>query len=70
MGASYSYRVRATDAAGNLSSYSNVASATTQTRHAAADGAEESDGDSGERESDQSELDGVDGQRGSDRLSD
>ncbi len=28
---SYSYRVRATDAAGNLSGYSNVASATTQT---------------------------------------
>jgi YD repeat-containing protein len=28
---SYSYRVRATDAAGNLSSYSSVASATTQT---------------------------------------
>ena len=28
---SYSYRVRATDAAGNLSAYSNVASATTQT---------------------------------------
>ncbi|HYR88021.1 MAG TPA: fibronectin type III domain-containing protein [Terriglobia bacterium] len=28
-GASYSYRVRATDAAGNLSGYSNVASATT-----------------------------------------
>ncbi len=27
---SYSYRVRATDAAGNLSPYSNVASATTQ----------------------------------------
>ena len=30
-GASYSYRVRATDAAGNLSSYSNVATATTPT---------------------------------------
>jgi fibronectin type 3 domain-containing protein len=29
-GTSYSYRVRATDAAGNLSGYSNVASATTQ----------------------------------------
>ena len=29
-GTSYSYRVRATDAAGNLSAYSNVASATTQ----------------------------------------
>jgi len=29
VGTSYSYRVRATDAAGNLSSYSNVASATT-----------------------------------------
>jgi chitodextrinase len=26
---SYSYRVRATDAAGNLSAYSNIASATT-----------------------------------------
>ncbi len=30
-GTSYSYRVRATDAAGNLSAYSNVASATTTT---------------------------------------
>ena len=30
-GVSYSYRVRATDAAGNLSAYSNVASATTAT---------------------------------------
>lgn len=30
-GTSYSYRVRATDAAGNLSGYSNTASATTQT---------------------------------------
>ena len=30
LGTSYSYRVRATDAAGNLSPYSNVASATTQ----------------------------------------
>src|SRR3989441_1126296 len=30
-GTSYSYRVRATDAAGNLSSYSNAASATTDT---------------------------------------
>ena len=28
-GAGYNYRVRATDAAGNLSAYSNVASATT-----------------------------------------
>ena len=39
-GTSYSYRVRATDAAGNLSPYSNVASATTRPGHAAADGAE------------------------------
>ena len=31
VGTSYSYRVRATDAAGNLSTYSNTASATTQT---------------------------------------
>jgi hypothetical protein len=34
-GTSYSYRVRATDAAGNLSSYSNIVSATTATTVAA-----------------------------------
>ena len=43
-GTSYSYRVRATDAAGNLSPYSNVASTTTA-GHAGADGADESDSD-------------------------
>ena len=37
--------------------------------HAAADGADESDGDGDQRKPDQSELDGVDGQRGSDRIS-
>ncbi len=37
--------------------------------HDAADGAGGSDGDGGEHEPDQSELDGVDGQRGGDRLS-
>ena len=64
---SYSYRVRATDAAGNLSPYSNVASAS-NSGHATADGAEQSDGD-GKREPDQSELDGIDGQRGGDGIS-
>ncbi len=46
---SYSYRVRATDAAGNLSAYSNTASATTPAApdtHAA-DGADGADGDGG-----------------------
>ena len=65
---SYSYRVRATDAAGNLSPYSNVASATipdTQPPTAPS----ESDGD-GEREPDQSELDGIDGQRRGDGILD
>ena len=62
---SYSYRVRATDAAGNLSAYSNVASATTQAlipshrRRRANLTATAS-----QREPDQSELDGVDGQVG------
>ena len=66
---SYSYRVRATDAAGNLSPYSNVASATTQPDTQPPTAPSESDGDGGERESDQSELDGIDGQRGSDGVS-
>ena len=46
-GTSYSYRVRATDAAGNLSAYSNMASATTAAaaRHDAADGADGAGGD-------------------------
>src|SRR5439155_18903447 len=38
-------------------------------RHDTADGAEQSDGDGGEREPDQSELDGVDGRRGGDGVS-
>ena len=37
--------------------------------HAAADGAGQSDSDGGERDPDQPELDGLDGQRGRDRLS-
>ena len=43
-GTSYSYRVRATDAAGNLSTYSNTASATTpRSRHDRADAARDAD---------------------------
>ena len=45
---SYSYRVRATDAAGNLGAYGNTATAVTPTpRHAAADRAGHADGDRG-----------------------
>ena len=45
---SYSYQVRAVDAAGNKGAYSNVASATTSTVDThAADGADESDRDGG-----------------------
>ena len=59
---SYSYRVRAVDAAGNLSAYSNVASATTPgTDYAAADSARHIDRDGGRRQPDQSELGGVSG---------
>ena len=48
---SYSYRVRATDAAGNLSPYSNTASATTpHTRHDAADAAGDADRERGQRQ--------------------
>ena len=62
---SYSYRVRATDAAGNLSAYSTVASATTPApRHAAADGAGRSSSATAvSGTADQSDLDGVDRQR-------
>ena len=70
-GTSYSYRVRATDAAGNLGGYSNVASATTPTApdtHAA-EGAERADGDGGAQQPDQSDVDGGDGQRGGDGVS-
>ena len=68
---SYSYRVRAADAAGNLSGYSSVQSATTQ---AGPDTQPPSVptglvGDAGVREPDQSGLDGVDRQRGGDGLS-
>ena len=53
---SYSYRVRATDAAGNLSAYSNMASATTagRVRYAGADGAVGVGGDGGGERADQS----------------
>ena len=64
----YSYRVRATDAAGNLSPYSNIASATTPD-HSGTNGAEQPDGDGDEREPDQFELDCVDGQRRGDGVS-
>ena len=62
---SYSYRVRATDAAGNLSGYSNVASATTAagSGHDAADGPKRAHGDRHQHKSDQPELDGVHRQR-------
>ena len=67
----YRYRVRATDAAGNLSAYSNVATATTA---AAADtqpptAPSNLTATAVEREPDQSELDGVDGQRRGDGVS-
>ena len=62
---SYSYRVRATDAAGNLSGYSSVASATTPAAPdtQAPTAPTESDGDGGVGDADQSGVDGVDGQR-------
>ena len=55
---SYSYRVRATDAAGNLSNYSNTATRRPpldKTR--AADGTVQLDGDGGERQPDQPGMD-------------
>ena len=57
----YRFRVRAADAAGNLSTYSNIASATTQTAldTTAADCAGRADGDGSEHEPDQSDLDCV-----------
>ena len=69
-GTSYSYRVRAVDAAGNLGGYSNVASATTTApdTHAAEHG-ERAERGGGEQQPDQSELDGGDGQRGGDGVS-
>ena len=56
---SYSYRVRATDAAGNLSGYSSVAERDDAggAGHAAADGARGPDGDGGVARADQSGLD-------------
>ena len=67
---SYSYRVRATDAAGNLSGYSNTATATTPAppdTHPA-DGARGPDRDGGEPEPGQSGVDGCDRQRRRHRL--
>ena len=52
---SYSYQVRAVDAAGNLGAFSNIASATTSAPDThSADGANGTDGNGGEREPDQS----------------
>ena len=61
---SYSYRVRATDAAGNLSAYSNIASATTSAGQdtTATDGTVQLDGDGGERQPDQPGMDCLHGQ--------
>ena len=57
---SYSYRVRATDAAGNLGPYSNVSTATTLGRYHAADATLGSDGHRGFGYPDQPELDRLD----------
>ena len=63
------YRVRATDAAGNLGPYSNTASATTPAAgHAAADGADEPAATRGQLDPDQPVLDGRDRQRRRHRL--
>ncbi len=68
-GTSYSYRVRATDAAANLGAYSNLATtSTTAPDTTATDGARQPGRDRGEREPDQPELDGSDRQRGGERL--
>ena len=67
-GTSYSYRVRATDAAGNLSPYSNVASATTRPDTQPPTAPTNLTATCGQRKPDQSELDGIDGQRGSDGI--
>ena len=69
-GTSYSYRVRATDAAGNSEFVLECGECDDpESGHAAADGADESDSDGDQRQPDQSELDGIDGQRGSDGIS-
>ena len=67
---SYSYRVRAVDAASNLGPYSNTATATTQTaeRHDRAHGSIGPDGDRGELEPDQPLVDGGHRQRRRHRL--
>ena len=64
------YRVRAIDAAGNLSGYSTIATATTPAPPdtTAADGADGLTATRGEHDPDQPELDGVDRQRRRDRL--
>ncbi len=65
----YSYRVRATDAAGNLSGYSNVASATTPTPDTTPPTAPTGLAATAvERDPDQSELDGCHRQRRGQRL--
>ena len=63
---SYSYRVRATDAAGNLSSYSNVATGVIPDTQAPT--APSGLSDYGEREPNQPELDSLDGQRWGDGI--
>ena len=65
----YRYRVRATDAASNLSAYSNRASDDHGgAGHAGADGAQQADGDDRVGTQINLTLDGVDGQRGRDEL--
>ena len=58
----YRYRVRAADAAGNLSGYTAIQNATTR-GHAGADGADRPGGDRRLPEPDRPRLDGVDRQR-------
>ena len=60
---SYSYRVRATDAAGNLSGYSSVGTATTLsgTGYDGTECADEPGGGRDHDQCDQSELDRLDG---------
>ena len=59
----YRYRVRAADAATNLSPYSAIATATTAARHDAADGADRAERDGGRRHPGQPQLDGLERQR-------
>ena len=68
-GTSYRYHVRAVDAAGNLSAYSDIVTATTPPAgHHAADRAVRVDGIAGRQRPDQPRLDGLDRQRRRHRL--